>query len=132
MEVLWNSLLRLIEIQLSSQLSLLYITQIFNLEDISNENALLNLISQQDDINKIYLYAKDLSEPKYEFLIKEREDLGIKHFNYSYAFIECSNTIDDVYDNIDYYNPKGKRKILIVFDDIIADFMSNKKFQVVY
>ena len=39
----------------------------FNLEDISNENALLNLISQQDDINKIYLYAKDLSEPKYEF-----------------------------------------------------------------
>ena len=132
MEVLWNSLLRLIEIQLSSQLSLLYITQMFNLEDISNENALLNLISQQDDINKIYLYAKDLSEPKYEFLIKEREDLGIKHFNYSYAFIECSNTIDDVYDNIDYYNPKGKRKILIVFDDIIADFMSNKKFQVVY
>ena len=132
MEVLWNSSLRLIEIQLSSQLSLLYITQIFNLEDISNENALLNLISQQDDINKIYLYAKDLSEPKYEFLIKEREDLGIKHFNYSYAFIECSNTIDDVYDNIDYYNPKGKRKILIVFDDIIADFMSNKKFQVVY
>ena len=104
----------------------------FNLEDISNENALLNLISQQDDINKIYLYAKDLSEPKYEFLIKEREDLGIKHFNYSYAFIECSNTIDDVYDNIDYYNPKGKRKILIVFDDIIANFMSNKKFQVVY
>ena len=104
----------------------------FNLEDISNENALLNLISQQDDINKIYLYAKDLSEPKYEFLIKEREDLGKKHFNYSYAFIECSNTIDDVYDNIDYYNPKGKRKILIVFDDIIADFMSNKIFQVVY
>ena len=104
----------------------------FNLEDISNENALLNLISQRDDINKIYLYAKDLSEPKYEFLVKEREDVGIKHFNYSNAFIECSNTIDDVYDDIDYYNPKGKRKILIVFDDIIADFMSNKKFQVVY
>ena len=104
----------------------------FNLEDISNENALLNLISQRDDINKIYLYAKDLSEPKYEFLVKEQEDVGIKHFNYSNAFTECSNTIDDVYDNIDYYNPKRKRKILIVFDDIIADFMSNKKLQVVY
>ena len=65
-------------------------------------------------------------------MVKEQEDVGIKHFNYSNAFTECSNTIDDVYDNIDYYNPKRKRKILIVFDDIIADFMSNKKLQVVY
>ena len=68
-------------------------------------NALLNLISQQDDIEKIYLYAKDLSEAKCEFLIRKREDAGIKHLNYSKAFIECSNTMDDVYDNIDEYNP---------------------------
>ena len=43
----------------------------------------------------------------------------------------CSNTIDDVYENVDHYNPSGKRKILIVFDDMIADIMSNKKFQAV-
>ena len=94
-------------------------------------NALLNLIKEQDDIDKIYLYAKDLSEAKYEFLIKKREDAGIKHLNDSNAFIECSNTMDDVYENIDDYNPSRKRKILIVFDDMIADIMTNKKFQAI-
>ena len=49
-------------------------------------NALLNLISQQDDIDKIYLYAKDLSEIKYEFFIKKREDAAIKLLNDSNAF----------------------------------------------
>ena len=58
-------------------------------------NALLNLI-KQDDIDKIYLYAKDLSEPKYELLIKKHKDAGIKHFNDPNTFIECSNTMDDV------------------------------------
>ena len=66
-------------------------------------NALLNLINEQGDIDKIYLYAKDLSEPKYEFLIKKREDAGIKHFNESNAFIECADTMNDVYENINYY-----------------------------
>ena len=64
-------------------------------------NALLNLISQQDDIDKVYLYAKDLNEAKYEFLIKKREDAGIKRLNDLNAFIEYSNTMDDVYENID-------------------------------
>ena len=77
-------------------------------------NTLLNLISQQDDIDKIYLYAKDLSEPKYEFLIKKCEGAGIKHLNNSNAFIECSNTMDDVYENIDDYNPIRKRKELFL------------------
>ena len=90
---------------------------------------MLNLINEQKDIDKIYLYAKDLSEPKYEYLIKNRENAGIKHVNDSKAFIECSNTMDDVYENIDDYNPSRKRKILIVFDDMIADIMTNKKFQ---
>ena len=94
-------------------------------------NALFNLINEQDDIDKIYLYAKDLSEPKYEFLIKKCEDAGTKHFNDSNAFIECSNTMDDVYENIDDCNPSRKRKILIVFDDMIADIMTNKKFQAI-
>ena len=64
-------------------------------------NALLILIKEQDDIDKIYLYAKDLSEPKYEFWIKKREDVGIKDLHDSNAFIECSNTMDDIYQNID-------------------------------
>ena len=94
-------------------------------------NALLNLIKEQDDIDKIYLYAKDLSEPKYEFLIKKHEDVGIKYCNDPNAFIECSNRMDDVYQNIDDYNPSRKRKILILFDVMIPDIMSNKKFQAI-
>ena len=67
-------------------------------------NTLLNLINEQNDIDKIYLYARDLSEPKYEYLIKKREDAGIKHLNNPNAFIEYSNTMDDVSENInDYY-----------------------------
>ena len=77
------------------------------------------------------MYVKDLSEPKYEFLIKKHKDVGTNHFNDPNAFIECSNTMDDVYQNIDDYNPGRKRKILIVFDDIIADIMSNKTFQAI-
>ena len=75
------------------------------------------------------MYAKDLSEKKYEYLIRNRENTGIKHLNDSKAFIECSNTMDDVYENIDNYNPNKKRKILILFDDMIADIMTNEKFQ---
>ena len=76
-------------------------------------NALLNLIKEQDHIDKkVFLYAKDLSEPKYEFLIKKREDAGIKHLNDPNAFIECSNTMGDVYENIDDYNSNRKRKVL--------------------
>ena len=90
---------------------------------------MLNLINEQRNIDKIYLYAKDLSESKYEHLINNRENAGIKHLNDSKAFIDCSDTMDDVYENIDHYNPNRKRKILIVFDDMIADIMTNKKFQ---
>ena len=73
-------------------------------------NVVFNLMSQQDDIDKMYLYAKDLSELKYQFLIGKREDAVIKDLNDSKEFIECSNTIDDVYKNIDEYNPNRKRK----------------------
>ena len=91
-------------------------------------NILLYLINEQKDIAKTYLYAKDLSESKYEYLIRNREKTGIKHLNDSKAFIECSNTTNDVYENIDNYNSKRKRKLLIVFDDTIADIMTNKNF----
>ena len=94
-------------------------------------NTLLNLINEQHDIVKIYLHARDLNEPKYESVIKKRKDAGIKHLNNPNAFIECSNTMDDVYENIHNYNLSRKRKILIVFDDMIADIMTNKKFQAI-
>ena len=94
-------------------------------------NTLLNLISEQKDIDKIYLYAKDLSKSKYEYLIKNHKNAGIKHVNDGNAFIGYSNTMDDVYKNIDVYNLSRRRKILIVFDDMIADIMTNKKFQAI-
>ena len=95
------------------------------------KQTLLHLIKEQDDIDKIYLYVTDLSEPKYEFLIKKHENSGIKHLNVSKALIECSNTMDEVFKSINDYNPSRKRKILIVFDYMIADIMSNKKFQAI-
>ena len=75
-------------------------------------NTLLNLIQKQDNgspVDRIYLYAKDLSEPKYQFLIKKRENEGMKHLNDPKAFIEYSNIMNDVYNNIYDYNPRRKR-----------------------
>ena len=94
-------------------------------------NALINLINEQNDIDKIYLCVRDLSEPKYEYLIQKREDVGIKHLNNPDVFIQCSNTMDDVYDNINDYNSNRRRKILIVFDDMVADIMTNERFQAI-
>ena len=93
-------------------------------------NALLNLKEEQDYVDKIYLYAKDLSEPKYEFWIRKSEDAGIKHLNDPNAFIDCSIIMDDVYEDIDDYNPNREKK-LIVFDDMIAGIMTNKKIQAI-
>ena len=94
-------------------------------------NTSLKLINEQNDIDKIYLYARDLNKPKYKILIEKCENAGIKHLNDPNAFIECSNTMDDVYENIHDYNSSRKRKILIVFDDMIADIMTNKTFQAI-
>ena len=88
-------------------------------------NVLLNLTENQPDIEKIYLYVKDLYEAKYQYLISIREKVGIDHFDDPKAFIEYSNDMHDVYKNIDEYNLDKERKILIVFDDMIADM--NKK-----
>ena len=93
--------------------------------------VLINLINEQNDLNKIYLYTRDLSEPKYEYLIKKREDAGIKHLNNPNGFIECSSTMNELYGNIDDYNPTRKRKTLIVFDDMIVDIMTNKKIEAI-
>ena len=91
-------------------------------------NTLLNL-NEQNYIDNIHLYARDLNEPKYKILIKKHENAGIKHLNDPNAFIKCSNRMDDVYENIHDYNSSRKRKILIVFDDMITNIMRNKKFQ---
>ena len=90
-------------------------------------NALLNLIENQSDIDKLYLYVKDPYEAKYQYLINKRESVGINHFNDPKAFIEYSNDMHDVYKNIDDYNPDKENKILTVFDNMIADMIHNKK-----
>ena len=90
-------------------------------------NSLLNLISHQPDIDKIYLYTKDPYEAKYQLLINKQESTGLKPLNSSQAFLEYSNDRDDIYKNIEEYNPNKKDKILILFDNMIADLLRNKK-----
>ena len=84
-------------------------------------NALLNLINNQPDIDKVYPY-----EAKYQYLIKKREKVGLDHFDDHKAFMEYSNDMHDVYKNIEDYNIGKKRKVLIIFDDMIDD-MINKR-----
>ena len=64
----------------------------------------MSLINKQPDIDEIYLYAKNPYEAKYQFLINKRESTGLKHFNDTQAFIEYSDDMQDVYENIDEYN----------------------------
>ena len=90
-------------------------------------NSLVNLINNQPDIDKIHLYAKDPHQAKCQFLINKRESIGLKHFNDSQAFLEYSNDMQDFYKTIDEYNTDKERKILIVFDDMIAAMINNQK-----
>ena len=90
-------------------------------------NVLLNLINNQPDIDKIYLYARDPYEIKYQYSINKRERVGLDQFKNPRTFIEYSNDMQDVYKNIEDYNPGKKRKVSIVFDDMIADMVNNKR-----
>ena len=90
-------------------------------------NTLLHLINYLHPIDKIYLYAKDIHEPKYEYLINKREQAGIKILNGPHAFIEYSDDMDDMLDDINNYNKNRDKKVVLVFDDIIADIEYNKK-----
>ena len=92
-------------------------------------NTLLHIINNLHHIDKIYLYAKDINEPKYEYLINKREQAGIKNLDHSKAFIEYSDDMDDVLDDINNYNKNRDKKVLIVFDDMIADIEYNKNFK---
>ena len=104
-----------------------YIILIIGGSGSEKANALLNLINNQPDIDKIYLYAKDTYETKYQYLINKREKVGLDYFDDPIAFMEYSNDMQDIYKNIEDYNPIRKRKVLIVFDDMIADMINNKK-----
>ena len=88
---------------------------------------LLNLINNQPDIDKMYLYAKDPDEAKYQLLINTREEVGLKHYDDPKVFIKYSNDMNDVYKNINDHNTDKDRRILIVFDDMIADMINNNK-----
>ena len=85
------------------------------------------LIENQQDIDKIYLYVKDPYEAKYQYLINIDEKVALKRFNDPRDFIESSNDMCDVYNNIDEYDIDKERKVLTVFDNMIADIIKNKK-----
>ena len=88
---------------------------------------MLNLINHKPDVDKIYLYAKDPFEAKYLLPINKRETKCLKYLNDSKAFIEYSNDMDNIFKDIEEYNPNKNWEILVVFDEMIADMLSNKK-----
>ena len=113
----------MIIIQIGHKFQIIYKILIIGGSGSAKTNSLFNLINQQPDIDKSYLYTKDPYDAKYQFLINERESTDLKPFNDSKSFIEYSNDMDDIYKRIEEYNPNKKRIILIVFDDML----SNKK-----
>ena len=76
---------------------------------------------------RIYLYTKDPFETKYQLLINKQQSTGLKRFNDSEAFIEYSNDMNDIFKRFEEYNSNKKRKILIFFDDMISDILTDKK-----
>ena len=93
----------------------------------SGRTNTLKLIDNQPDIDKIYLYAKNPYEDKYQFLINKKESIRLKYFNDPKAFTEYSNDMRDVYKNINDHNPDKENKMLILLDDMIVDMINNKK-----
>ena len=94
-------------------------------------NALIHLIDKFHPIDKIYLFAKDTDDPKYQYLINKREQMGIKNLNDPRAFTEYSNDMNDVLENINNYNKNRDKKVLIILDDMIADIMRSEKFKAI-
>ena len=94
-------------------------------------NTLLHLINNFYPIDKIYLYAKEIDEKKCQYLINKREQAGIKNLNDPHGFIEYSNDMNDVLEDINNYNKKRDKKVLIIFDDMIADIIRSEKFKAI-
>ena len=86
---------------------------------------------QRPDIDKTYSYIKDLLKPKYQLLINRREKVGIENLINPKAFIDYLRTINDIHENLEDYNPTKKRRVLIVFDDMIARIKSNKNLSTI-
>ena len=80
-------------------------------------NFLMNLTKyRQADFDKIYLYIKDVFESKYQLRTREERKQGLKNFKNSKAFIDYSQTTNNIYENLEIYDPTKKRKVLIAFD----------------
>ena len=94
-------------------------------------NTLLHLIDKFHPIDKTYLYAKDTGEEKYQYLINKREQAGKKILKDTHAFIEYSSDMNDVIEDINNYNKNRNKKVLIIFDDMIADIMRSEKFKAI-
>ena len=94
-------------------------------------NTLLHLINKFHPSDKIYLYAKDTDEKKYQYLINKREHAWIKNLNNPHTFIEYSNDMNDVLEDVNNYNKNRDKKVLLIFDDIIADIMRSEKFKAI-
>ena len=104
---------------------------IIGLSGSGKTNTLLHLLSNFHSIDKIYLYPKDIDEKKYHYLINKREQAEIKNLNDPHAFIEYSNDMNDVLDDINNYYKNRDKKVLIIFDDMIADIMRREKFKAI-
>ena len=104
-----------------------YRTLIIEISGSGKTNVLLNSINNQLDIDKIYLYAKDPCEAKYQLLIKKRESTGLKHFNVLKSSQMYSSDMQNVYKDIEEYKIGKESKILIAFNDMISDIINNKK-----
>ena len=94
-------------------------------------NTLLHLTNNFDPIDKMYLYAKDTDEKKYQYLINKREQAVTKNLNDPHAFIEYSHDVNDVLDDINNYNKNRDKRVLIIFDDMIADIMRSEKVKAI-
>ena len=94
-------------------------------------NTLLHLTNNLHPIDKKYLYVEDLQESKYKYLINKREQSGTKNLNDPKAFIEYSDDMNDVLDDINNYNKNRNKKVSIIFDDMIADIMRSETFKAI-
>ena len=95
-------------------------------------NGLINLISHQPDIDELHLYAKDPYKSKYQLLISKREGVGYNHYKNSETVIQYSYDMDEIYENIEEYNPNKERKILIAFYDMVAQKISTNSNRIIY
>ena len=95
--------------------------------DLEKKIALLNLINNQPDIDKIYLYAKDPYKAKHQYLINKREKVGLSRYDDPKAFMEYSMICKMSTKMLKITIQKKNRKLLLVFNDMIADMINNKR-----